>query len=545
MPARLRPARWTVRARLTVPAAAAAITALTVALTSCGSSSSGGSGAAGATGSGSARAGGILRIAADADPGCLDPQQTGQLQTLDVARGLVDSLTDQDPKTGAIVPWLAKSWTISPDAKQFTFVLRTGATFSDGSPVDGQAVKATFDRLSKLPPNGAPAYIKGYTGTTVTDATHVTVGFSQPNSQFLQATSTTGFGILSVATASRPLADRCRGQYVGSGPFVLKSYTPNRGVTIARRAGYAWASARAVNTGTAHLDEVDFTFVSEDGARTGSLSSGQAQIGENIQPSDQDQFDGGSASLLRMSAPGLVPPLSLNHRGILADERVRQALLKGIDRSALVSTVFNASYKPATSVLSSTTPLYVNQKDKLGFDRAGSEKLLTEAGWAPGKDGIRVKDGKSLALTWLIPAPMPPADEAVQQQLRTIGVDVRLQAVPPAQYVSKQNAGEFDITAVGVTRADPDVLRNIFSTKGSNLWHLTPSVLDTYLEQEVTATNQADRQHAVTAAVTWILDHADTVPLYENAVVHGVSTKVHGLLLTASTQLDLHEAWLG
>ncbi|SNQ48644.1 conserved exported hypothetical protein [Frankia canadensis] len=522
-----------------IPVLPVAAVAALLALTSCGSSSDGD-----ATGAG--QPGGTLRIAADADPGCLDPQQTGQLQTLDITRGLVDSLTDQDPKTGAIVPWLAQSWTISPDARKFTFTLRSGATFSDGTPVDGQAVKASFDRLSKLPPNGAPAYIKGYTGTTVTDATHVTVGFTQPNAQFLQATSTTGFGILSVATASKPLAARCRGQIIGSGPFVLKNYTPNRSATITKRAGYGWPSSRAVNKGQAHLDTVAFTFVAEDGARTGALRSGQADVGEAIQPSDQAQFtDGGSARLLLAAAPGLVPPLSLNHRGILADEKVRRALLIGVDRAALVSTVFNANYRPATSVLASTTPDYVNLADKLRFDPAQADRLLTEAGWVPGADGIRTNGGRRLSLTWLIPAPMPPADEAVQAQLRKRGVDLQLDAVPPAQYVARQSAGQFDLTAVAVTRADPDVLRNIFSTRGANLWHLTPSPLDGYLDAQAAATNPADRRTAVTNAVTWILDHADTVPLYEGSVVHGVSTKVRGLRLTASTQLDLHEASLG
>ncbi|WP_261557812.1 ABC transporter substrate-binding protein [Frankia tisae] len=518
----------------------AAVAAAAV-LASCGSSST--AETAGTDRAGP-RSGGTLLIAADADPGCLDPQQTGQLQTLDIVRGLVDSLTGQDPKTGAIVPWLAQSWTVSPDARQFSFVLRSGASFSDRTPVDGQAVKATFDRLAKLPPNGAPAYIKGYTGTAVTDATHVTVSFAQPNSQFLQATSTAGFGILSVATASGPLAERCRGRFVGSGPFVLGSYTPNQGAVLTRRAGYAWPSSRATNKSVAHLNEVRFTFVSEDGARTGALRSGQARVGENIQPSDQSQFDGNGFQLVRMSAPGLAPPLSLNHQGILADEKVRQALLKGIDRAALVSTVFNSSYKPATGVLASTTPGYVDQSAKLAHDPDGAAELLTAAGWLPGKDGIRARDGRRLSLTWLIPAPMPPADEAVQQQLRRIGVDVRLDAVPPAQYVSRQAAGAFDISAVGTTRADPDVLRNIFSTKGSNLWHLAPSPLDDYLQQEVTASDTTTRQIAVTKAVTWILDHADTVPLYENTIVHGVADQVHGLRLTASTQLDLHEAWL-
>ncbi len=504
----------------------------------------GGPGDTSGAAAGPPRPGGELRIALTADPTCLDPQQTGQLAALEVSRELVDTLTDQDPATGKIVPWLAESFSTSPDARTFDFVLRAGVTFSDGTPVDSAAVKATFDKLITLPANGAPAYIRGYTGTTVIDARHFTVGFNAPNAQFLQATSGAGLGILSPATAAVPLADRCRGRFVGSGPFVLDHYTANQEIVIRRRDGYAWPSSRSRNAAAAYLDSVRFLFVPEAGARSGALSSGQVQVAEQVQPTDQQQFAGNGFRLLTSLSPGVVPPLSLNHAGILADERVRRALLIGIDRRELVDTVFGANSRPATSVLASTTPFYADRSADLTFDPKAAGALLDSAGWLPGPDGIRVRNGQPLTLNWLIPAPMPAANEQVQQQLRKLGVDVRLDAVAPPKYVEQQQAGKFDITAVAVTRADPDVLRNLFWSKGSNLWHLPPSPLDTFLEQQAAATTDAARQAAVDGAVDWILGHADTVPLYESPLVHGVADGVQDLEADASTRLDLHDAWL-
>ncbi|MGW4433586.1 ABC transporter substrate-binding protein [Streptomyces tendae] len=505
---------------------------------------SGGGGDAGGTG-GAPRDGGTLLVGAEADPGCLDPQQTGQISAIDVTRSVVDSLTAQDPESGKIVPWLAKSFTTSADGSAFTFVLRDGVTFSDGKRVDAAAVKATFDNLVKLPANGAPSYLIGYRGTTVTDAHTLTVRFATANAQFLQATSTVGLGILSPASFTASAADRCRGKFIGSGPYVLDHYTTNQEAVLRKRADYAWPSPLATHKGAARLDEVKFTFIPEAGARTGALSSGQVDVAKALQPTDEAQFKGNGFRVLSAPGPGLVPPLSLNHRGILADRKVREALLKGIDRQGLVDSVFSDSYKPATSVLSSTTPYYEDFSDELRYDPKGADALLDGAGWREGEDGIREKDGRPLALTWLIPAPMPPANEAVQQQLRRIGVDVKLKAVAPAVYVEQQQKGNFDLTAVGVTRADPDVLRNIFYTKSANLWHLPPSKLDTYLEQEVAATDTKTRQRAVSNAVRWILDHADTVPLYEGAQVHGVSDQVKGLRLDASNRFDLYDTWLG
>lgn len=515
----------------TLAATLMATLVLSAAVTACSASSG-------------AAAGGTFTVALNADPTCLDPQQTQQLTAMDISRSLVDTLTDQDPKTGKIVPWLAESWTIGKGARDFTFTLRQGATFSDGTPVDAESVKATFDKLAKLPASGAPAHVQGYTGTTVKNARTFTVHFDAPNAQFLQATSGAGLGILSKATAAKPLADRCRGDFVGSGPYVLDHYTANQEVVLRKRPDYRWASSIAAAPGPAKLEEVKFLFVPENGARTGALTSGQVHVAENIQSTDQHLLEGNGFQLLSTLAPGAVPPLSLNHKGILADERVRQALLVGVDRQAIVDTVLGPRYKPATSVLGSTTPFY-QPTDKLKYDPAAAKRYLDKAGWVPGADGIRVKNGRRLSLNWLIPAPQPAANEVVQQQLKAIGVEVKLNIVPPAKYVEQQSAGNFDLTAVAVTRADPDVLRNLFYSKGQNLWHLPASPLDGYLEQGASATTDDARQRAVTNAVNWILDHADTVPLYESAYVHGVSDDVHGLTLDASTRLNLHDASVG
>src|ERR1700704_5838230 len=83
-------------------------------------------------------------------PPCLDPQQVGLNASLNIGRQLVDSLIDQDPQSGEFKPWLAESWQVNDTATSFTFKLRQGATFSDGTPVDASAVKNNFDAVVKL-----------------------------------------------------------------------------------------------------------------------------------------------------------------------------------------------------------------------------------------------------------------------------------------------------------------------------------------------------------------------------------------------------------
>src|SRR5699024_10243017 len=79
--------------------------------------------------------GGTLRFAVGSDAGCFDPHQVGSNDSIYSVRTIADSLTDQDPETGEIVPWLAESWEINDDVTEFTFTLQDGVTFSDGTPL--------------------------------------------------------------------------------------------------------------------------------------------------------------------------------------------------------------------------------------------------------------------------------------------------------------------------------------------------------------------------------------------------------------------------
>ncbi len=94
--------------------------------------------------------GGTLRVAFDADITCADGQQAGNNTALNVSRQIADSLTDQVPETGEIVPWLAESWDVSDDSITFTFHLRDGVTFTDGTPFTAQSVKDNFEGIVDL-----------------------------------------------------------------------------------------------------------------------------------------------------------------------------------------------------------------------------------------------------------------------------------------------------------------------------------------------------------------------------------------------------------
>lgn len=534
----IRPTRW---------AALTALLTTSVLLTACGSGGSGGSDG----GSGPARSGGTLTFAVGSDAGCVDPQQVASNDTIYSVRQVVDSLTDQDPATGKIVPWLAKSWDISADATTFTFHLRSGVTFSDGSKLTAQVVKDNFDAVPELGALGtlAEGYLSGVKSTTVVDPLTVKVTFQQPNAQFLQATSTHSLGIESSASVKRTPQQKCSQGVVGSGPFVLKQYVQNQSITLARRTGYAWGSSLWHKSGEAYLDKVVFKVVPEAGVRAGSLQSGQVDAISSVGKANEAALKGGQVALQRRANPGVVFGLAFNNsRPVLKDARVRQAIGFAIDRKQIADTVFPTGTQPATSVLAHTTPDYANLSADLTTDAAKAKSLLDAAGWKTGGDGIRTKDGKKLSLTvdW-IPnsATNQPALELIQQQLKAVGVGLTLKQLQVTQLAPTLQSGDYDAAWSNVTRADPDILRSSFSTELANFYRVPVGPLDTPLTQQAATTDTTKRGQLVEQAQQLLVRNAYYAPVVELQTQIGVAKKVHNLNFDASSRIQLHDTWIG
>lgn len=544
--------------------AGAALLTGTLLFTACGSADSGDGtttqtpspAAAGSSGAGSntpgssaGKSGGTLTFAVGSDAGCVDPQQVGSNDTIYSVRQLVDSLTDQDPRTGKIVPWLAKSWDVSADATAFTFHLRSGVTFSDGSPLTAQVVKDNFDAIPNLGALGvlAEGYVAGAT-TTVVDPQTVKVQFKTPNAQFLQATTTHSLGIVSSASTKLSPQDRCTKGIVGSGPFTLGKYVSNQEIDLTKRAGYDWGSSLFTKQGEANLDSVVFKVVPEAGVRAGSLSSGQVDAISAVGKADESALTAAGINLQGRANPGVAFNIGFNNsKPLFADKAVRQAISAAIDRQAIVSSQLPTGAKPATSILSSTTPDYADLSADLAFDQARAKSLLAGAGWTAGADGILTKNGTKLSFTisWFTNyGPNQPTLELIQQQLKAVGIDVQLKQLQIADVAKVQQSGDFDALWGNLTRADPDILRTQFSTKGLNAYRLSAGPLDELLAGEAAAADQDKRKDLVSQAQQTLVGDAYVVPVFELQSVLGLAPRVHDLKFDASSRIQLHDTWV-
>lgn len=529
--------------RRSLPGALVAMVSVSTLLAAC--SAGAGSGDA----AGPPKPGGTLTFAVSSDAGCVDPQQIASNDSVYSSRQLVDSLTDQDLNTGRIVPWLAQSWEAGPDATTFTFHLRPGATFSDGTSVNAQVVKDNFDAVGKLGPRASLglSYLSGYKDTVVVDDLTARVEFTAPNSQFLQATSTFSLGLVAEASVRASPDQRCQ-SVIGSGPFVLDKYTPNQSVALSKRKGYNWGSALWKHQGEAYLDRLVFQVVPESGVRVGSLQSGQIEATGSLAPQDEIAVKAAGLVTQARPNPGYVFSLGVNNaRPLTSDPAVRQAILKAIDRQEVVDTIFTPETKPATSVLAGTTPDYQNLGAALAFDPNGAKKLLDDAGWQPGPNGIRVRSGVPLNLdvVWFANLSTNQSTlELIQQQLKAVGIGIALHEHSISDITAVQKSGDFDLVWGNTTRGDPDVLRTQLSTKLANYLRVPPGPLDSLLDRQLAEVDPTARAQFVDQAQHTTVQNAYTIPVVELTTVIGLSNKVHDLEFEASSRLQFHDTWL-
>ncbi|WP_067479821.1 ABC transporter substrate-binding protein [Actinomadura hibisca] len=511
---------------LLAPAALLAASAL--GLAACG----GGSGA-------SAGAAGGLAYASDSEPTCLDPNVSPQDVTARLMRNVYDSLVFQDPR-GELHPWLATTWKAAPDLKSYTFTLREGVTFHDGTPLTAEAVKATFDRVVDPATKSqyAATLIGPYAGSTVIDDRTVKVSFKKPNAAFLQSASQTFLGITSPKADKR---DYCA-KPVGSGAYAVAGYVRGDNLTLRRHEPYRWGPSTA--PGPAKEPKVTVRFLPEDSVRIGAITSGRAQIAAAVPPKRVAGL-GGRVRIVRADLPGGTYSLHLNtSRAPFSDERLRRAFQKAVDTRQLVSAVYADQYKAARGPLGPTTPLYDKALDsRPGHDLAEVDKLLGEAGYT-GRDaqGYRTKDGKRLTVLWVfnkqqVREQRDLVAQLVQEQARKAGIELRIENMSTGQWFDARDTGRFDVFDRSWVSGNPDILRSFYASYnhpakgkvGYNASFAKDSRLDGWLEDALATGDQAERGELYAKVQQEVVDRAYLVPIYVPAAITATSTKVGGL----------------
>ena len=465
--------------------------------------------------------------------------------------GVVNQLTDrllyQDPETLELSPWIATEMPeVNADATEYTFTIRTDVTYSDGSPLTAENVVANFDlfgRGDKSRTLTSSEQIANYDRGEVVDEDTVKFYFTQPSPGFLQATSAYNAGLLSDSTLALDNEGFGPGNAVnviGSGPFVVESEEIGTDLKLKAREDYDWAPPAVEHQGRADIDGVHYILAAEESVRTGAILSGQADIARQISAPQEP--------LLKEQGVGIISrgTNSMNNQFVfrfdhplLKDKRVRQAIIHGVDREEILRVLFSESYPLATSSVAETGLAYKDQSAAYTFDPEEAKRLLDEAGWEPGPDGIRVKDGQRLVLRTNTALPQPRSKEVmtmVQDQLGELGIGIQVNAGDQAT----QNADAKDINKVQiyhsmVGRADYDVITSLYGINNRDAFlnqDAEGNPIDEHLQELLDAVldtpDKDGRIKATEEVQDYLTERAYVLPLFEEPVVYAVRPGITG-----------------
>lgn len=477
---------------------------------------------------------------------------------------ITDKLTYQNPKTLKIEPWIAESWTINPDKTEYTFKIREGVTFSDGTPLDANAVARNFDTFGlgnkdlRLP---VSEVINNYDHSEVIDPTTVKFYFKKPSPGFLQGTSVIGSGLVSLATLSRKfdeLGDATA--IIGSGPFVATKEILGKEISFSARKDYAWGPAKLTHQGRAYLDGIKLIVTPEDGVRIGSLLAGQADVIRQIQAYDEKQVEDQKYLIFAPPTRGVNNSIVFRpDNPLVGDIKVRQALLHATNTKEIIQTLYSPNYPQATSVIAATAIGYVDLSAKLSFDLNQARTLLDDAGWKPRADGPRQKDGKELVLTAYESLPQPQNKAMLQliaQQWAKLGVKLNVLAGDAGGHAADDlDPLKTPVSPAMVGRADPDVIksqyyptnRDILRQKGGQSQKVQSFVddkLNKLLETIASETDEARRLATAGEVQAYLLDQAYVIPIFEEPQAFATAPYVQDFAFEAVGRPSFYNTWL-
>lgn len=471
---------------------------------------------------------------------------------------ITDKLVYVDDK-GAASPWLATSWDQNADATEFTLHLKEGVTFSDGTPFDAAAVVQNLDYWAfgqsdkGITPIGL--FPKTYKGSTAVDAQTVKVDFSAPTLGFIPTLGYHGSILISpktLALSKEQQADLSN--FSGTGPFTVASWTQGDNVKLVKRADYDWAPAALGHTGPAYLDSLTYKQVSESSTRIGALTSGQAQVIYNIQPSELSTLSSQGYGVYTPRYLGFTNGYRVNTQAAPFDDvRVRQSVQHSIDRDQILKTVYTPDWHAAEGFIQSNVPEATDHSADFAYDADKAASLLDEAGWVRGADGKRSKDGKPLAVTlYANPylATSAAIDELVSQQLTALGWTVDVQTYDVTTFGQKVlNNASTPLYEVTRSFIDVGTVASVLTNanKGEDWFGLgeTDTTLNGLRDRIATATDTTSRAAAVDELQTYVLTQGLFIPITQIVQrIYVASPKLQGISFNGVAIADFYTAYL-
>lgn len=451
-----------------------------------------------------------LRVGARQDEYVLEGDRAN-LSMYPLNTNVIETLTYLTPEY-EVEPLLAERWEFR-EPNTWRFHLRQDVSFHDGQPFNAQAVKVgLFDRVAAA---GGGTINAGPESAVVVDDHTIDFTPTKPNRRVPQQIVHPQNGVVAPAAnlAAKP---------VGTGPFRFVEYRPKERIVVERNPDYWGEKARVAR--------ITFTFYPDATVRRQALQSRDIDVALEVARPDVESLKS-QGFKVETSEVGAYRALYANIHGspphdILSDERVREAIAMGIDREKLVENVLDGlATTDQTMIPPNSLGRFADQVQGFDHDAEGAKRLLDEAGWRAGTDGMRAKDGRPLRLVLVsgfggaeIHRPVP---SFLQSELKNIGVDLQILERPDsAAYQDVISSGEGDLYLEQGSQndANPAFLPVLlFYTGGTGatapyqkLFGPGPE-FDKLIEPAITAADLEGVREAAAAAMNHIIDEKAVV----------------------------------
>ncbi len=439
---------------------------------------------------------GVLIVGQIAEPKSLDPAAVTAVNDFRILVNVYEGLTRYKAGTLEVEPALATSWSVSDDGTEYTFTLRDGVMFHDGTPFDAEAVKFNFDRMldeshpyHDTGPFPLSFFFGAVESTEAVDDKTVKFKLNAPYAPFLSNLAYPT-GLLVSPEAVKAHGKEFGRNPVGTGPFKFAEWRSNEAVVVERNDAY-WGEA-------AGTDAVVFRPITDANTRVAEMLAGGIDMMVEVPPTSLGQFQGDGFTVTEQAGPHVWFLILNAKEGPFADQKVRQAANYAINKEAIVNDVLEGT---ATVAAGPTPPAfawaYNEDLDPYPYDPEKAKALIAEAGAEGAELTFYVTEGGSGMLD---PVPM---GTAIQADLEAVGFDVKIETYEWNTFLGEVNPGlegKADMAEMAWMTNDPDTLPYLalrseaWPDKGGfNSGYYANEKVDELLEAARAATDQAER----------------------------------------------------
>jgi len=433
----------------------------------------------------------VLAMTLEPSPG-LDPTGGAASSIAEITLyNIYETLTKINPD-GSVTPLLAESWEVSPDLTTYTFKLRKGVKFHNGEPFNAQAVKFSFDRAGAEKSTNKDKRTFAAVTTSAVDEHTVVVLTKEidPDFPFL-------LGQATAVIVEPKSADTNATKPVGTGPYKLESWAKGSSLTLSKWEGFR-------SPATAKINKVTFRFIADTAAQAAALMAGDVDVFTRIGTRVVPQFKNNPHFQTILAGSRAKTILSINNKKKpLDDVRVRRAILAAIDRKAVIEGAADGFGVPIGSHYVPGAAGYVDTTGINPFDIEKAKKLLAEAG---------VKTPLELTMTLPPPPYARQGGEVIVAQLAKIGINVKVQNVEWAQWLSG-TYGNKDYDLSIVSHVEPFDLGNYANP--DYYWGYQSKAFNTLFDKIKATGNAAERNKLLGEAQKLLATDAANGFLYQ------------------------------